>query len=154
MNLAHNLPKGSGMVWIQPPHLDKADMDPQRLHWWHVSSFTPELSSWPAKQRGSWEKILIWTISWPQNHLVSIDATPPLHKGSWSSSPQTTLWSLSPSVTSVTWPSFNEVLKRFPWADVASCALPPTGTIVVDLLCFLSNIIYPSLTSGCEPSGS
>lgn len=72
MNQAHNLPTGSGVVWIHPPYLDKADYTGVTYPRFHLNC--------PAMERGSLEKTLIGTISWAQNHLVSIDANPSLHK--------------------------------------------------------------------------
>lgn len=146
MNQAHNLSTGSGMVWIPPPYLTKADMAPQG----HTVMYPRLHLNCPAEQlrRGAaWRKPFCEPSH--DHRIIWFPLTLPL----LCTSSQTTLWSLSPSVSSVTWPSLNEVLKRFPWADLAPCAHPPSGTIVVDLLYFLTSIIYSSQTSGCEPSG-
>lgn len=118
MNQTHNLSTGSDTVWIHPPTWPTLTW----LRSVYTGAFTPKLSSWAAKERGSLEKKpLVNHLS----HLASIEASPPLYKASWSSSSQTSLRTPSPSVTSVTWPRPNEVLKRFPWVGLTSCALPP-----------------------------
>lgn len=115
-------------------HLTKAGAAPQHLYWC-------------LQPLTSLTRSLVEPSSGPQNHPVSTYTTPSLHKASWSPS---TLWSLSPSVTSVTWPSLNEVWKG-PMSRLSFLHTPSPQHILVDLH-FLTDIINPSLTSGCKPS--